>query len=206
MQARGRFISFEGGEGCGKSTQVKLLAEALRARGVDVVTTREPGGDAGAEAIRQLLVSGEPARWEPMTEMLLFLAARTQHVARTIMPAVARGVVVICDRFHDSTRVYQGIGHGLSRRYYEMLHSATLGNVVPDMTLVLDVPVELGLKRALSRGGDETRFEQMDMGFHEKVRAGFLELAQVEPERIQVVDASQPLEAVHQEIMRILLA
>ena len=145
-------------------------------------------------------------RWESQTETLLFLAARTQHVARTIRPALARGDYVICDRFHDSTRVYQGVGRGLSRAYYDMLHTATLGNFAPDITLLLDVPVEIGLKRALARGGDETRFESLDIGFHHAVREGFLALAKAEPERITVIDANQTLEQVHAAIMAVVEA
>ncbi len=198
---RGCFISLEGGEGCGKSTQIKMLAAALSEFHANITITREPGGEAGAESIRELLVSGDTHRWEAQTETLLFLAARTQHVARIIRPALAKGHVVLCDRFHDSTRVYQGVGRGLSREYYDMLHMATLGNFVPDLTLLLDVPVEIGLKRALARGGKEMRFENLDMSFHQKVRDGFLALAHAESSRIKVIDASQSIEHVHGAIM-----
>lgn len=201
---RGRFISFEGGEGSGKSTQVKLLAESLRAAGHEVIVTREPGGEEGAEAIRALLVTGDPTRWEDVTETLLFLAARVQHVARVIQPALARGAYVISDRFHDSTRVYQGVGRGLSRHYYDMLHAATLGNIVPDITFLLDISVEKGLKRALGRGGNETRFEQLDVAFHQRVRDGFLELAAHESERIVVVDADNSIDDIRMHIVSFL--
>lgn len=197
---QGRFISFEGGEGSGKSTQVRLLAEALRALGHDVIVTREPGGEAGAEIIRGLLVTGEPDRWEAETETLLFLAARVQHVTRVIKPALARGAWVISDRFHDSTRVYQGVGRGLSQAYYDRLHHATLGEVVPDNTFLLDVPVALGLQRAWGRGDKETRFEQLDTDFHQRVRDGFLALAQAESSRFCVVDASGDIAQVQSAI------
>jgi dTMP kinase len=195
-QQRGKFISFEGGEGSGKSTQVRLLADYLRAQGREVVVTREPGGEEGAEAIRSLLVTGDPHRWESVTETLLFLAARVQHVQRVIKPALARGAWVISDRFHDSTRVYQGVGRGLQREFYDRLHAQVLQDFVPDITFLLDIPVDVGLARALGRGGNETRFEQLDTAFHQRVREGFLELAAHESDRIVVIDAQQSLEQV----------
>ena len=197
----GHFITFEGGEGCGKSTQSKLLAQALREAGISCLHTREPGGEAGAEAIRDLLVKGAVGRWDPVAETLLFLAARAQHVERVIQPALARGEWVVCDRFHDSTRVYQGIGKGLSVAFYDMLHAATLGNFTPDLTLVLDIAPEEGLKRSAARRNHETRFEHMEMEFHRRVREGFLRLQKAEPERIGRVDASPSLERVHRAIV-----
>jgi dTMP kinase len=202
-QKSGVLISLEGGEGCGKSTQIKLLAAELSLRNIPITLTREPGGEIGAEAIRELLVSGDVNRWCATTETLLFLAARVQHVERVIKPALAKGHVVLCDRFHDSTLVYQGIGRGLSKEFYAMLHAATLGNFAPDLTLLLDVPVEVGLKRAIARGGKETRFEQMDMSFHHQVRKGFIALATAEPERIAIIDAHQPLEHVKASILEV---
>jgi len=195
-QQRGKFISFEGGEGSGKSTQVRLLADYLRAQGREVVVTREPGGEEGAEAIRSLLVTGDPHRWESVTETLLFLAARVQHVQRVIKPALARGAWVISDRFHDSTRVYQGVGRGLQREFYDRLHAQVLKAFVPDITFLLDIPVELGLTRALGRGGNETRFEQLDTAFHQRVREGFLELAAHESKRIKVINVDDSIDNI----------
>ena len=196
-----KFISFEGGEGGGKTTQAKLLLQSLETAGItNTVHTREPGGEEGAEAIRELLVKGEPNRWDDIAETLLFLAARRQHVARLIQPALDAGKWVVSDRFHDSTRVYQGVGKGLSDDYYAKLHHMALGNVVPDLTIVLDMPAEEGIKRSFSRDNDETRFEEMDISFHEAVRQGFLDLAVSEPSRIMVVDASSSIDVVHHQI------
>jgi len=198
----GHFITFEGGEGCGKSTQSKLLVHALEKAGIACLHTREPGGEEGAEAIRELLVKGATGRWDPVAETLLFLAARVQHVKRVIQPALTEGTWVISDRFHDSTRVYQGVGKGISRSYYDRLHAATLGNFVPDLTLLLDIAPEVGLKRSIARANDETRFEKMDMSFHKAVRDGFLALAKQEPERIAILDASASVELIHHKIMQ----
>ncbi|MDP9195991.1 MAG: dTMP kinase [Pseudomonadota bacterium] len=198
---RGVFITLEGGEGGGKSTQARLLAEALRQRGVDVVTTREPGGSPGAEDLRKLLVTGQADRWDPLTEILLFLAARRDHWLRTIQPALERGQWVISDRFHDSTVAYQGYGFRFDLVLIEALRAIVLGNVQPDLTLVLDVPVESGLKRSMARKSDAVRHETMDLGFHERMRQGYLDIAKAEPQRCLVVDASRPAEAVHGEIL-----
>ncbi len=186
---RGRFITLEGGEGAGKTTQRGLLAALIRATGRDVLETREPGGEAGAEAIRALLVSGEPGRWEPLAETLLHYAARAQHVARVIEPALARGAWVISDRFADSTAVYQGVGQGLAPGTIAAIHAATLGGFAPDLTLVLDIPVEAGLARA-ERRGETNRYERFDHDFHARIRAGFLAIAAAEPGRCAVIDAS----------------
>lgn len=198
---QGRFITFEGGEGAGKSTQIARLAEALAARGLDVVTTREPGGSPGAEVIRSLLVEGEPDRWDPVTEVLLHYAARRMHVARTVIPALKRGAWVLCDRFADSTLAYQGYGHGVDRPTIDLLHRVAVGKLVPDLTIVLDIPVPVGLQRA--RKDDENRYERMSTAFHERVRAGFLEIANAAPDRCVVVDASAGIDAVAHEIDRI---
>ena len=199
------FISVEGGEGCGKSTQLRLLGRALQEQAIPHVMTREPGGEPGAEAIRELVVQGEADRWEGMAETLLFLAARYQHVVRVIMPAIEAGKWVVCDRFHDSTRVYQGIGKEISDASYMALHQEIFGDkMVPDLTILLDLPPEVGLRRTLSRTHDETRFESMDISFHEKVRAGFLALAEQEPERIRVIDASGTVDQTHQAIIETL--
>jgi dTMP kinase len=194
--ARGRFITFEGGEGAGKTTQIRWLAERLTALAHEVVTTREPGGSPGAEALRDLLVRGEADRWSPLSETLILYAAREDHLERLIRPALARGAWVLSDRFADSTRAYQGAGGGAPRGVITMLEEAVVGPVRPDLTLILDLPVEAGLERARVRGGGEERFERKGRDFHERLRAGFLAIAAAEPERCTVVDASQPPEAV----------
>lgn len=188
---RGRFITLEGGEGAGKTTQQGLLADALRAAGLDVLTTREPGGSPGAEEIRRLFVSGDPGRWDAMTELLLIYAARRDHVQRTILPALNAGTLVLCDRFADSTMAYQGYGRGLGRDAVETVHRLVLGELRPDLTLVFDLPPEQGLARAAGRtGSGETRFEEMDLEFHRRLRAAFLEIAGLEPRRCVVIDAA----------------
>ncbi|MEC9166330.1 MAG: dTMP kinase [Pseudomonadota bacterium] len=193
--AAGRFITLEGGEGAGKSTQVAALAEALRERGHEVVTTREPGGSDGAEEIRRLLVSGPTDRWDPLSEVLLLYAARRDHWQHLIAPALARGAWVISDRFADSTMAYQGYGLGLARESIRRIHRVTLEGVAPDLTLVLDLPVLTGIERSLRRleqtaGIAEDRYEQMDIDFHERMRAGFLEIAAGDLRRCQVIDAN----------------
>lgn len=189
----GRFISFEGGEGSGKSTQIKRLAESLEKQGCEVVITREPGGDEQAEEIRKLLVTGAADRWDKMAETLLFLAARVQHSERVIKPALAHGAWVLSDRSLDSTRVYQGIAKEVGVELYDQLHVLTLGDFKPDLTLLLDIDPEIGLKRSLSRDNTETRFEDMALAFHQSVRAGFLQLATAELERFAIINASLPL-------------
>ncbi|HLZ84029.1 MAG TPA: dTMP kinase [Caulobacteraceae bacterium] len=189
--ARGFFITFEGGEGGGKSTQIRRLAERLAATGREVVTTREPGGSPGAEAIRALLVTGEAERWSPITETLLINAARRDHIERLIGPALARGAMVLCDRFADSTRAYQGAGGGASEALITSLESAVLGGLKPDLTLILDLPADMGLVRASGRGGAETRFETKPLDFHARLRAAFLAIAEAEPERCVLIDASR---------------
>lgn len=178
-----RFIVFEGGEGAGKSTQVKRLAEALRDAGHAVTTTREPGGAPGAEAIRKLLVDGETARWSPVAEALLINAARADHLERTIRPALARGEWVICDRFADSTMAYQGYGMGLDRAWLEDLRRRVVGEDEPGLTLVFDLPVDIGLSRAVA----SQRYERMGREFHETLRAAFQEIAQARDGRHRVV-------------------
>jgi dTMP kinase len=196
----GKFITLEGGEGAGKSTQIQLLADRLRAKGIAVQTTREPGGAPGAEAIRKLLVEGEPGRWTPMTETLLHFAARSDHLARTINPARAQGIWVISDRFADSTRAYQGAGQGIEPDVVASLYDLTVGADGPDLTLILDLPVEVGLERAAGRGGAEDRYERMGVAFHQTLRAGFLAIAQAEPGRCIVIDADAPVEMVAERI------
>lgn len=194
---RGRFITFEGGEGAGKSTQARRLVEALARRGIQSIATREPGGAPGAELIRTLLVDGPASRWEPLAEALLHFAARREHVVRTVWPALERGQWVISDRFADSTMAYQGYGQGADRNAIAALYRATLGDFAPDLTLVLDLPVALGLARASSReAGGKSRYERMDVAMHERLREGFLEIARHEPRRCAVLDASGGADAV----------
>jgi dTMP kinase len=190
---RGLFVTFEGGEGAGKSTQISLLAASLAASGLEIVQTREPGGAPGAlpqaMALRRLLVEGEPGAWSAESEALLNYAQRVEHVRRLVEPALARGAWVLCDRFADSTMAYQGYGHRLGREFVAKLHRLTLGTFRPDLTLILDLPVAEGLFRALSRPGAETRYERMDVAFHERLRRGFRAIAKVEPRRCALVDA-----------------
>lgn len=194
--ARGRFITFEGGEGAGKSTQLRLLADALAASGVDIVATREPGGSPGAEEIRKLLVTGEPGRWDAETEALLHFAARRDHLSRTIWPALERGAWVLSDRFADSTMAYQGYGQGLGRLRVEELYQLVVGDFAPDLTLIIDMPVETGLARAKARPGNETRYERMGEAFHARLREAFLDIAEQEPRRCIVIDGSGDVETV----------
>lgn len=196
---KGRFITLEGGEGGGKSTQVFRLADRLRRAGLQVVATREPGGAEGAEIIRKLLVSGDPGRWDAMTELLLHFAARRDHLRRTIWPALERGHWVVCDRFADSTMAYQGYGQGLGRTPVDTVYRLVVGDFKPDLTLILDLPAADGLGRADTRGG-ENRYERMDLAFHERLRQGFLEIARGEPERCVVIDASRPIDTVAEAI------
>lgn len=194
--ARGRFITLEGGEGAGKTTQIRRLAATLGERGIVVTTTREPGGSPGAEQIRRLLVEGAPDRWDAMTEALLHVAARRDHLRAVVTPALGAGRWVVSDRFADSTVAYQGYGHGLGREVVDRLHAIAIEGVRPDLTLILDLPVEKGLARAGARAGAETRYEDMDRAFHERLRAGFLDIARSDPARCVVIDADRPEEAV----------
>ena len=196
---RGGFVTFEGGEGGGKSTQARKLAEGLRGRGFAVDLTREPGGTAGAEAIRELLVTGSPERWLPLGEALLNVAARYDHVERRIRPALAAGTWVVCDRFTDSTRVYQGVAGGLDADVVDRLHGLALGRLSPDLTLVLDLPAETGLARR-GRAGGGGRHERMDAAFHDRVREGFLALAAAESDRCRVIDAARGFEDVARDV------
>ncbi|MFO1210301.1 MAG: dTMP kinase [Amaricoccus sp.] len=185
----GRFISFEGIDGSGKSTQARRLAATLRGRGAEVVETREPGGSPGAEAIRSLLVEGDPGRWSPESEILLFTAARRDHLERTINPALARGATVVTDRFADSTRVYQGAARAALRATVDALHALTIAKD-PDLTLILDLPPDTALARGLARGGAEDRFERLGAPFQARLRAGFLALAAEFPARCRLVSAA----------------
>jgi dTMP kinase len=189
---RGRFVTFEGGEGAGKSTQVRRLARALAEAGLPVLRTREPGGSAGAETVRALLLA---RAWDPLAEMALHFAARREHWARSIEPALRAGAWVLCDRFFDSTLAYQSGGQGAPWAAWESLRTALLPGVSPDLTLLLDLPVEAGLARAAARG-EANRYEALGKGFHARVRTAFLDAAASEPARFAVLDAALPEEAV----------
>jgi dTMP kinase len=196
--SRGRFITLEGGEGAGKTTQAGLLVEALAERGHSVVRTREPGGSAGAELLRGVLLGGA-IDWSPRAETLLHFAARAEHVAKMVEPALAAGTWVVCDRFYDSTLAYQGYGQGADRGF--IAEQIRLLGVWPDLTLVLDVPEAVAASRVRARGGDADRYERLDGSFHARVRAGFREIAASESGRCVLVDASGGIEAVHTAIM-----
>jgi dTMP kinase len=202
--ARGRFITFEGGEGAGKSTQARRIEAWLAARGIDTVLTREPGGSPGAEAIRALLVTGDGGRWNPTTETLLHFAARADHVARTIEPALRAGRWVVCDRFVDSTIAYQGYGQGVDRGFIAALAQGVLGSLRPDLTLLLDLPVASGLARAASRRDGENRYEMMDEDFHERLRRGFHDIAASDPARCVIIDATPDPDTVHRQIVTVI--
>lgn len=199
MTAPGWFISFEGIDGSGKSTQARMLADHLRALGREVVLTREPGGSPGAEEIRKLVLEGATDRWSAHTEILLFTAARRDHLERTIEPALAAGKVVICDRFADSTRMYQGLRGDDLRNLVDRLHTMMIGRE-PDMTLLVDMDPETGLSRALSRQGTEERFETFGADLQDRMRKGFLNLAETFPDRITVIDGNRPIAEVAAEI------
>ena len=202
MTAGGGFISFEGIDGSGKSTQARLLADALRKGGQDVLLTREPGGSAGAEEIRKLVLEGPPDRWSPETEILLFTAARRDHLERTIRPALDAGRIVICDRFADSTRMYQGLRRAGLRLMVDSLHDLMIGQE-PDLTLLIDMDPTTGLARALGRQGAEERFESFGQQMQEQMRAGFLALARDNSDRIRVIDGARAPEEVAADVARI---
>lgn len=201
MAIKGKFITFEGGEGSGKSSQLTRLAAWLKSEGIAVVTTREPGGAPAAEIIRKLLVEGAVDRWLPITEVLLHYAARAEHLAHTVFPSLEDGAWVLSDRYADSTIAYQGYGHGLNCDMIDGIHRASTDGLVPDLTFILDVPVATGLKRAHGRPHMEDRYERMGESFHERVRAGFLDIAAQHPERCVVVDATLELDNVATHII-----
>ena len=199
----GRFITLEGGEGAGKSSQIKVVKDYLEARGIDVVVTREPGGTPVGQEIRNLLVSGDKDKWSPLSETLLILADRAAHLERVIRPALADGKYVVCDRFFDSTRAYQGIAGGLGLEVIHNLQQPVLGTTLPDVTLLLDIDPEKGLSRAQERGGD-LRFESKTLAYHQTLRQAFLDFAKQEPERMVVIDADRDIEAVSTDIITVL--
>ena len=201
MGQRGLFITFEGIDGSGKSSQSRALAKILTDRGTEVVWTREPGGSPGAEAIRNLLVQGDTDRWSPETEILLFTAARRDHLERTIQPALDAGKTVISDRFADSTRVYQGVARADLRGTVDRLHDMMIGRE-PDLTFVIDMDPQVALSRGLARKSGEDRFEDFGLAFQQNLRAGFLDLSKQYPDRIVVIDGNQPLEAVTAAVLQ----
>lgn len=204
MSQRGVFLTFEGIDGSGKSTQARMLADDLRSAGYDVVLTREPGGSPGAEEIRKLVLEGDPDRWSAETEILLFTAARRDHLERTIDPALAAGQIVICDRFADSTRMYQGLSRGDLRTLVDQLHNLMIGRE-PDLTLLIDMDPETGLTRAKARQGTEERFEDFGPALQKRMRAGFLALADEFPNRFRVIDGNRDMDSVAQDVTDIVL-
>lgn len=198
----GLFITFEGVEGSGKSTQIQRLADRIKSKdaNLDLLVTREPGGTDSAESIRQLLVTGRADKWRAATEAMLMSASRHEHVEHVIRPAIASGAIVVCDRFYDSTRVYQGIVGGVPEADIEALNNLACGNLVPDLTILLDMDVDEGLRRADGRETAETRFESKGVEFHRKVRSGFLELAARHSGRFVVIDAGREIDRVTSDI------
>ena len=202
MRLEGSFITFEGTDGSGKSTQARKLAKHLQSQGREVILTREPGGSKGAEEIRALVLQGEPDRWSAETEILLFTAARRDHLERTILPALEAGKIVICDRFADSTRMYQGLSRGDLRGTVDQLHKLMIGRE-PDMTILIDMDSVTGLSRALSRRGIEERFETFGADLQAQMRAGFLSLAQEFEERFVVINGARGIDEVSVDICQL---
>ncbi len=200
MARQGHFLTFEGIDGSGKSTQARMLAASLLAQGREVILTREPGGSPGAEEIRRLVLEGHADRWSAETELLLFNAARRDHLEKTILPAMTRGAVVICDRFADSSRIYQGLTRGDLRAKVDALHDLMIG-VEPDLTFLIDIAAAEGLARATARPGKELRFEGMGLGLQETARKGFLALARRFPARFRVVDGARSPDTVAQDVL-----
>jgi dTMP kinase len=199
---RGKFITLEGGEGAGKSTQARKLVEFLSARDLEAIATREIGGTPGAEEIRALWLDKSEGNWDPTTELLLTMAARREHLVDTVWPALDSGKWVVSDRFVDSARVYQGIGLQLGVDKVDVIYEEIASDFWPDLTLLLDVPVDIGLERMAARGGADDRYQRKNKAFHEKLRAGYLDLARDEPQRIIVIDASKDEAAVTAAIQK----
>ncbi len=204
---KGAFITFEGIEGCGKSTQIKLLAESLRGKGLDIVLTREPGGTTISERIRSVLLDSSHSSMAPITELLLYAAARNQHVEETILPAIESGKTVLCDRYADATTAYQGAARRIDASILKEVHTIATGGLWPDLTLLLDLPADSGLSRARERNSrdstlaGEDRFEREKLEFHERVRTGYLSIAREEPNRVIVVDATRSIEEIQSDVM-----
>jgi dTMP kinase len=209
--SKGKFISFEGGEGGGKSTQLKLLAKTLKEAEIDAIETREPGGSPGAELIRKLLVEGETDRWDAQTETLLHFAARRDHLNKVILPALDNGQWVLTDRYADSTMAYQGYGHGVSKKAIHGFYQFIAGNKQPDLTIIFDMPPEEGLARADSRSNEKTadvhqkedRYERMGLEFHSRLRDGFLDIARKNKKRCVVIDATKSIEEIQTNIKKL---
>ena len=199
--SRGRFITIEGGEGAGKTTQVGLLVAALERARIPAKATREPGGSLGGEAIRRLLLEGDGDRWNAVGEALLLIAARSDHVARLIEPSLAKGIWVVSDRFADSTLAYQGYGRGLALKDLATLHRFALGSFAPDLTVILDLPAEIGLARAAARMSVGDRFERLDRTFHERLRQGFRQIAMENSERCVLIDGLDRPQTVHRAVL-----
>lgn len=208
QKSKGLFVTFEGGEGSGKTTQVKMLADYLQESGREVVLTREPGGTGEAEKIRNLLVQSDGGNWAAIEECLLLFAARAHHVRTLIIPALLQGKIVICDRFTDSTMAYQGYGLGLDLERIEQINKVVLKNFAPNITFLLDIPADQGLARSKKRlqdeGSSEDKYESFDREFHEKLRRGFLDLARSNPNRMHVINATEGIKPIHNSIIRIL--
>jgi dTMP kinase len=204
--AQGHFITVEGGEGVGKSTQCSFLLDLLKTYDIEAILTREPGGSDGADQIRQLLVTGAEDRWDPLSECLLLFAARRDHIHRTIAPALEEGVWVISDRFYDSTVAYQGFGHRVDLEFLSYLNARVSGDLKPELTFILDAPSKIGVSRAIKRGGSEDRYEKFVEEFHERARQGFTEIAKREPDRCRLIDATRTVETIKEEISSLLVA
>ncbi|MGC6471796.1 MAG: dTMP kinase [Parvibaculales bacterium] len=194
-----RFITFEGGEGAGKSTQIKLLSGRLGVAGINNIATREPGGTPRGQALRELLVTGDADRWPAMAEALMMLADRAIHLEDMIRPQLEQGVWVLCDRYMDSTRAYQGIAGDLGLDVIDRLQAPVIGSTQPDLTFLMDLPAQLGLERAATRGG-AARFEAKGLTYHEQIRAGFLEMSQDDPDRFVVIDAGRDIQSIADEV------
>lgn len=201
--ARSPFVTFEGGEGAGKSTQINLLSQKLQSAGHGLIATREPGGSTGAENIRELLVTGDPERWTPLTEALLNYAARQEHLEQIIRPALQRGDWVLCDRFSDSTLAYQGYAGGVSLEALEQLDKMIVGDWMPDLTLILDLDPAEGLRRAGARPDAEDRYERKGLIYHQDIRDAFLKIAERHSDRCRVIDGAQSVEAIASQIWTI---
>lgn len=208
MPSPGFFITFEGGEGSGKTTQIQRLAESLAQiiSAGSLVITREPGGVPAAESIRDLLVNGDTEKWQPLTEAFLMSAARHEHVEQIIRPALMQNKLVISDRFTDSTIIYQGVVGGVASQHIDTMNKISCGDIAPDLTIILDMDSQTGLARAGSRGVGEDRFEAKGPAFHEKVRAGFIDLAHTDTERCVIIDASRSADAIADDVLQLVLA